>query len=250
MFRVAALVSGSGVLSALLVSQFRVHASSKKEDGKKGWDFNWDRMGHSSATHPHAPEGESPSVVKPSATRTLILIRHGQYEYGQDDPDKRILTSLGREQASLTGERLKEIGEKYTTIHYSTMPRATETANIISKSLPDVPMKSCDMLREGAPIRPEPPHSTWKPEEYVSINSQLSCLYMCNEFAPLLMFLEEFFRDGARIEAAFRKYFHRAPPTQETSSIEVLVCHANVIRYFICRYRYYSHPYVEHFYQS
>ena len=50
------------------------------------------------------------------------------------------------------------------------------------------------------------------------------------------MSLEEFFRDGARIEAAFRKHFHRAPPTQESSSIEVLVCHANVIRYFVCRY--------------
>ena len=176
MLRVAALVSGSGILSALLVSQRRVHASSKKEDGKKSWDFNWDRMGHSSATNPHAPEGESPSVVKPSATRTLILIRHGQYEHGQDDPDKRILTALGREQAMMTGERLREMGEKYTTLHYSTMPRATETANIISKSLPDVPTKSCDMLREGAPIRPEPPHSTWKPEEYVSIYTNQCCL--------------------------------------------------------------------------
>ena len=181
MFRVAALVSGSGVLSALLVSQYRVHASSKKEDGKKVWDFNWDRMGHSSATNPHAPEGESPSVVKPSATRTLILIRHGQYEHEQNDPDKRILTDLGREQARLTGERLREMGEKYTTIHFSTMPRATETANIISKSLPDVPMKSCDMLREGAPIRPEPPHSTWKPEEYVSANR----CYLCVMSLPL-----------------------------------------------------------------
>lgn len=168
MFRVAALVSGSGVISAFLVSQYRVHAGSKKNDGKKLWDFNWDRRGHSSATNPHAPEGESPSVVKPSATRTLILIRHGQYEHVQDDPDKRILTELGREQARLTGERLREMEEKYSTIYYSTMPRATETANIISKSLPDIPMKSCDMMREGAPIRPEPPHSTWKPEEYVS----------------------------------------------------------------------------------
>lgn len=46
---------------------------------------------------------------------------------------------------------------------------------------------------------------------------------------------EEFYRDGARIEAAFRKYFHRASPTQDKSSIEVVVCHANVIRYFVCR---------------
>lgn len=47
---------------------------------------------------------------------------------------------------------------------------------------------------------------------------------------------EEFFRDGPRIEAAFRKYFHRAPPSQTEDSVEVLVCHANVIRYFVCRF--------------
>ena len=48
-------------------------------------------------------------------------------------------------------------------------------------------------------------------------------------------FLQQFFQDGARIEAAFRKYFHRADATQEKDSYELLVCHANVIRYFVCR---------------
>ena len=48
-------------------------------------------------------------------------------------------------------------------------------------------------------------------------------------------FFEEFFRDGARIEAAFRKLFHRAKPTQKEDSVEIVVCHANVIRYFVMR---------------
>ena len=43
------------------------------------------------------------------------------------------------------------------------------------------------------------------------------------------------FQDGARIEAAFRKYIHRADPDQLEDSYEIIVCHANVIRYFICR---------------
>ena len=43
-------------------------------------------------------------------------------------------------------------------------------------------------------------------------------------------------QDGARIEAAFRKYFHRAEPQQEKDSYEIIVCHANVIRYFIVIY--------------
>lgn len=47
-----------------------------------------------------------------------------------------------------------------------------------------------------------------------------------------------------RIEKAFRKYFYRAdPPTEEEEAdvdrpkheFEVVVCHANVIRYFFCR---------------
>jgi len=47
--------------------------------------------------------------------------------------------------------------------------------------------------------------------------------------------LRTFFVEGARIEAAFRKYFHRADPKQTEESVDVLVCHGNVIRYFICR---------------
>ena len=45
----------------------------------------------------------------------------------------------------------------------------------------------------------------------------------------------QFFRDGARIEAAFRKHFHRADVEQQEDSYEVLSCHANVIRYFVVR---------------
>lgn len=48
--------------------------------------------------------------------------------------------------------------------------------------------------------------------------------------------MQQYYEDGARIEAAFRKYFHRAEPEQEKDTFEVIVCHANVIRYFTCRY--------------
>lgn len=47
--------------------------------------------------------------------------------------------------------------------------------------------------------------------------------------------LQQFFEDGARIEAAFRKYFHRAEPDQKQDTYTLVVCHANVIRYFVCR---------------
>ena len=63
--------------------------------------------------------------------------------------------------------------------------------------------------KKGDPYPPEPP-ILWDPED-------------------------KWVDDGRRIEAAFRKYFHRAEPEQEKDSYEVIVCHANVIRYFLCR---------------
>ena len=39
----------------------------------------------------------------------------------------------------------------------SSMTRATETADIILKQLPEIENSSCDLLREGAPCMPEPP---------------------------------------------------------------------------------------------
>ncbi len=68
-----------------------------------------------------------------------------------------------------TGERLKVLNFPYTSIVRSTMTRATQTASLIQKFLPDVPVKDCSMLEEGSPVVPEPPHTQWRPELYVSI---------------------------------------------------------------------------------
>ncbi|CAB4045556.1 Hypothetical predicted protein, partial [Paramuricea clavata] len=99
---------------------------------------------------------------------------------------------------------------KIDKIVISSMVRARETGEIILKQLSGVPYEYCDFLTEGAPCIPEPPSSSCKLESY------------------------EVFQESARIEAAFRKYIHRAEPEQKTDSIEVYVCHANVIRYFVC----------------
>eukprot|EP00658_Telonema_sp_P-2_P041119 TRINITY_DN29400_c0_g1_i1.p2 TRINITY_DN29400_c0_g1~~TRINITY_DN29400_c0_g1_i1.p2 ORF type:complete len:146 (-),score=24.23 TRINITY_DN29400_c0_g1_i1:330-767(-) len=45
-------------------------------------------------------------------------------------------------------------------------------------------------------------------------------------------------RDFERVEAAFQKYFHRsgtAPSPDGGHEFEIIVCHANVIRYLVCR---------------
>ncbi|KAG7276141.1 hypothetical protein CRUP_011817 [Coryphaenoides rupestris] len=152
-----------------------------------------------------------PDNGKPKATRNILLIRHSQYNLGGNGDKERILTALGREQAELTGQRLAALGLKYDTLVHSSMSRATETANIISKHLQGVELVSCDLLREGAPIEPVPPVTHWKPDAV------------------------QYHEDGARIEAAFRRYIHRADVKQKEDSYEIIVCHANVIRYFVCR---------------
>ncbi|XP_034398364.1 serine/threonine-protein phosphatase PGAM5, mitochondrial isoform X1 [Cyclopterus lumpus] len=184
------------------------------------WDFNWDKRDPSALTNgkkTNAPAAEDPSSEqdnsKPKATRNILLIRHSQYNLSGTIDKERILTPLGREQAEFTGERLAALGLKYDVMIHSSMARATETANIISKHLSGlgVDLVSCDLLREGAPIEPVPPVTHWKPDAV------------------------QYHEDGARIEAAFRRYIHRADPKQKEDSYEIIVCHANVIRYFVCR---------------
>ncbi|XP_016409441.1 serine/threonine-protein phosphatase PGAM5, mitochondrial isoform X2 [Sinocyclocheilus rhinocerous] len=181
-----------------------------------GWDCNWDKRDPSSMVNgtrkESAGDSGSPEAEnnKPKATRHIFLIRHSQYNLKGDGDKERILTPLGREQAECTGQRLAVLGLKYDVLIHSSMTRAAETANIISKYLPGVELVSCDLLREGAPIEPVPPVTHWKPEA-------------------------AYHEDGARIEAAFRRYIHRADPKQKEDSYEIIVCHANVIRYFVCR---------------
>ncbi|KAF5307421.1 hypothetical protein FQR65_LT06935 [Abscondita terminalis] len=185
------------------------------------WDDNWDHRSPTNLIHPRVirnAESESDNKINEKlekvvskASRHLILIRHGQYNMkGETDLD-RYLTPLGRDQAEHTGKRLKALGFPYTLMIKSTMTRAQETGDIINKTLGGLPVEDCNMIREGAPIPPEPPVGHWRPEA------------------------QQFYEDGARIEAAFRKYFYRAHESQDKDTYTLLVCHANVIRYFVCR---------------
>ncbi|XP_063820777.1 serine/threonine-protein phosphatase PGAM5, mitochondrial isoform X2 [Pseudophryne corroboree] len=224
--RRALLVGGSAAATAALVAAVAV--------GKSGgdpvsdtltlpvttgrWDRNWDRREPMSLVNLRKINGESGEEElnlhlnkhKAKATRHIFLIRHSQYKLDGKTDAERVLTNLGREQAELTGQRLASLGLKYSQIVHSSMTRARETTDIISRYLPGVTKSSSDLLREGAPIRPDPPVCHWKPEV-------------------------EYYEDGARIEAAFRNLIHRADPKQDEDSYEIIICHANVIRYIVCR---------------
>lgn len=218
---------GLGAVSGTILYYYNVHVKESLEvhtswttnyEPSVKWDHNWDRRDPKSLVKPIPINNESDQnqynekyeAKKAKVVRHIFLIRHGQYHTnGKTDAD-RVLTELGKKQAEATGKRLAELNLPYSLIVKSTMTRALETSQIIEKSLVNVPVENDNMLIEGAPIPPEPPIGNWKSEKH-------------------------FFQDGARIEAAFRKYFHRADPSQEGDSYTILVCHANVIRYFVCR---------------
>jgi serine/threonine-protein phosphatase PGAM5 len=183
--------------------------SSHKKDFKshsKSWNGDWDHLSPSTDEKENGP--------KSKASRYIILVRHGHFVWKGNKDSENGLTKLGEEQADFLGMRLKglEPTEKYTAIHRSTMRRTVETSNVISRYLPDVAVKADDLLREGTPSEPESFES----------GTHNVAKHVC-------------FQDSVRIEAAFRKYFYRASPEQEKDSYEIIVGHANVIRYFVCR---------------
>ncbi|KAH9598199.1 Histidine phosphatase superfamily [Trypanosoma melophagium] len=189
-----------------------------------------------------------------SFKRQIILVRHGQYR-NEDSKDDRIrtLTPLGEEQAKITGDYLWKAfiqggiqrdgwengllsmptehtseNEKTSTatanttnhlggflvasepkyVHVSDMTRAQQTAKLILQCFPSRLHKRLTTdatLRELFPCDPEPPrrhrHASYK--------------------------------DMKVVEGVFEKYFHR--PTTDESSVEIIVGHANVIRYLVCR---------------
>jgi len=166
-------------------------------------------------------EGKDKKKSKKRINHQIILIRHGEYESADAD-HKRVLTARGREQAVCAGKRLQELVDaraihpiKY--VYFSTMARATETHQLIQSQLTNTGtaphnINPCSMIREGAVCPPSPPHSTWKPSD------------------------EDFEKDGKRVEAAFASHISRADPTEEESSYTtVLVCHGNIIRYFVLK---------------
>ncbi|XP_014310850.1 LOW QUALITY PROTEIN: serine/threonine-protein phosphatase PGAM5, mitochondrial-like [Myotis lucifugus] len=185
------------------------------------WNPNWDRREPLSLVNlrkRNSGSGDEDVAsridnYKAKATRHIFLIGHSQRHTDAPREKDRTLTPLGREQAELTGLRLASLGLKFNKIVHSSVTRAVETTDIISKHarcLPGVSMVSTDLLRKGAPIEPDPPESHWKPKV-------------------------QYYADGARIQAAFRNYIHRADAKQQQDSYEIFLCHANVTRYIVCR---------------
>ena len=90
------------------------------------------------------------------------------------------MMDAGREQAAITGERLRQANLSYNEIIHSTLDRAVQTAQIIHNYLPSVPLHADEMLVEGGPVPPIPTITYWHLPQKV-LNSSSAVARICCE---------------------------------------------------------------------
>ena len=160
-----------------------------------------------------------PSDSKPAKNRSvlsLILVRHAQYDLKAEEDENKVLTPRGHRQSSYVAQRLAELHAaaegnhmrtKLWTLEDSTLIRARQTADTIATALPDASRTTLGNIHEGRPCLPEPSGS----KAWTNTHG-----------------------NAERIEGAYRMLCARPPPGGDHAT-RLVVCHANVIRYIVCR---------------
>ncbi|HEX6292011.1 MAG TPA: histidine phosphatase family protein [Herpetosiphonaceae bacterium] len=168
--------------------------------------------------------------------RILHLVRHGQTDHTAIAFDQlgNGLTDLGREQAELTAQRLKQL--PISIIHHSPLRRAAETAAIIADQFPEVPLRPARLLQECIPYLPAA-FVEWytqaaRNESLTRRQAIPSEMKRWLNLWPAGTEWELIEQGMSQARRAFEKYFI---PTPRAERHEVLVCHGNILRYFVCR---------------
>lgn len=153
--------------------------------------------------------GQNP-FIKKRGTRTIYLIRHGQYDHeDKRAPDiGKALVPLGIAQARLIANRLKSLPVTMNSLISSTMTRARQTAMIINKEFPDLELQQSRIIRECTP-------PTWR--EDIMDREDPENLEECTD----------------QLETAFSEYFIPSPDNQDRN--DIIICHGNVIRYLVTK---------------
>jgi broad specificity phosphatase PhoE len=147
------------------------------------------------------------------SVRTIYLVRHGQYESDLESKDTLggSLTPLGKEQSERTAEALKLVA--VNAVYTSTLRRASETAAAIVDRFPGVSVQPLRELWEIVPAIPP------RESEYFALH-----------FPTLTP--EVIARDRQTADKAFTLLFR---PASNQDTHDVIVCHGNLIRYFVCK---------------
>ena len=142
------------------------------------------------------------------ATRTIYLIRHGHHDLQNNTGDELGggLTPTGVKQAELTAQRFRWF--PINAIYTSSLRRAAETAEIIVREFPDIPLQKSKRL--------------W--ERIVHVSPKLAESLNTNP--------EKMAEQTRLVEKVFEKRFKCAHGHDKH---EIIVSHGNLIRYFVCR---------------
>jgi len=144
----------------------------------------------------------------PAFTRTIYLVRHGNYDYSKvPADDEGSLNPLGIAQARLVASRLRGMPVAFTSLLTSTLPRARQTAQVIGQALPPLQVQDEPLLRECTP-------RTWRTD-------------IIKDEKPADLDAAE-----QQLNGAFAIYF---TPAQDADRHDILVCHGNVTRYFVLK---------------
>jgi serine/threonine-protein phosphatase PGAM5 len=142
--------------------------------------------------------------------RTIILIRHGEYEHdsGCDEDVGCGLVALGRQQARLVADRLRAMPITFTSIQASAMTRARQTGEIVAAAFPYLELAIHRDIRECAP-------PTWREDIMADLGPE--------DGEPCL----------ANLETAWERIF--VPAVGDTNEYDIVICHGNVIRWFVTK---------------
>lgn len=140
----------------------------------------------------------------------MYLVRHGQYDHAdeRDEFTGKGLVPLGIAQARLLAARLRAMPVEFTSLTSSTMTRARQTASVIQREFPGLELRQNALICECTP-------PTWRED----IMKEVSAL----ETAACVKNIEQFFED----------FFVPSPDANDRH--DLVVCHGNVIRYFVAK---------------
>ncbi len=155
----------------------------------------------------YAAAADAPAPVP--VARTLILVRHGHHSLdpAADPAQGPPLTPVGLEQAKLTAKRIQQSGIAIDAVVASPMARSQQTARLIVDGLKGARLLTMPDLTECTPPVP--------PAQMTSLTSPAD-LQAC----------------AGRFDRVFDAYFR---PATSKESAQILVAHANVIRYLVSK---------------
>lgn len=156
-----------------------------------------------------ARAADAPAPAPAAKERILVLMRHGHHSTDPSaDPAKGPpLTALGRDQAALAAARLRASPYAFDAVVASPMLRSQETANAIIAGHKGARLvTSSDLTECTPPLPPAQPSTIKDAADLKACADQFDRVY------------STYFRSGQAAERA-----------------QVLVAHANVIRYLLTR---------------